>query len=165
MKAREIELPVAHYFSVFRNLVVANVSHGFAPLALWEMDLAVVSKSGYLYEVEIKTSKADLLCDLKKDRWNSLKIMRFHEIVSQYFIAMPEKLFTSLSEEDLKKLHDFPGILTVKDDGTNYYTGRVKCIRPSTKKRGRKLSDNEMYQLARLGAIRYWTRHEHKRNP
>lgn len=42
-----------------RNTVVPNAYWGLG--LTWEADLLVISKAGYLTEVEIKVSKADLL--------------------------------------------------------------------------------------------------------
>ena len=79
MNAREIEYHVSNYFDVLRNICVPNVSHGFN--GLWESDLLIVTKARYLYEVEIKTSVADLRKDLKKNRWvNEFSRRRFDEL-------------------------------------------------------------------------------------
>lgn len=58
----------------------------------WEInggraDLAVITKSGYLTEIEIKISISDWKADSKKDKWSS---PRPH--VSRFFYAVPERL-------------------------------------------------------------------------
>ena len=61
----EIELAVAHYFDPRRNIIVPNVWWGMG--FNYECDLLVLTKAGYAYEVEIKTTKSDLKADLKKE--------------------------------------------------------------------------------------------------
>lgn len=160
MNSKDIELIVARHFGTFRNIIVPNVSHGFGPCGLWEMDLAIMTGSGYLYEVEIKTSVADLRRDQKKQRWTiPVWLERFESIVSRYYVAIPESVLKKLNGS-----HDcFPecaGILAIDDAPSQY--SRVRMVRPTSKKRGRKLTDGEMLKLARLGTIRYWTRHSSK---
>ncbi len=64
VKILDIECALATYFDPRRNLIVPNVWWGMG--LNHECDLMVMTRSGYVYEVEIKTSKADLVRDLKK---------------------------------------------------------------------------------------------------
>jgi len=63
MTSKEIEILVADYFNYRANLIVPNVSWG---LGVHECDILVLTKAGYAWEVEIKTSVADVKADLKK---------------------------------------------------------------------------------------------------
>lgn len=162
MNAREIELAVARHFGTRNKICVPNISHGFTPCG-WEMDLAILTGSGYLYEVEIKTSVADLRRDRHKKRWTRPnELARFNEVVSQYFIAVPIELVARIGDD----LPEFAGLLSCRLEKKNpyYYPGQfyrvhVDQVRPSAKKRGRALTEGERYQLARLGVFRYWSNH------
>ena len=59
----QVELGLAKYFDLRKNIIVTNVSWG---MLLHEADLLILSKSGYLTEVEIKRSWSDFLADFKK---------------------------------------------------------------------------------------------------
>ena len=78
----EMELVLAQYFDPRVQLVVPNVSWGFE--GCHEMDLAVLTKAGYLYEIEIKIS----LSDLKKDRDKSHG--HRNKKVKYLYFAIPE---------------------------------------------------------------------------
>ena len=51
-------------FSVRNDIIIPNLSWG---LLNHEADLAIINKTGYLTEIEIKRSLADLRADFKKD--------------------------------------------------------------------------------------------------
>ena len=77
----EIERMLARYFDLRTNLVVPNVSWGF--FSEHEADLVVVTKAGYLTEVEIKRSWTDFLADFKK---------RFYHAdprIAKFYYAVP----------------------------------------------------------------------------
>jgi hypothetical protein len=128
------------------NIIVPNVSWG---LIGYEADLLVMTKSRFLYEIEIKVSKSDLIRDgKKKHNHNDPKI-------SKLFFAVPSKLYNSIFGGDnfLDCLY-FPshaGILVVDS------VGWVKEKRVSSNHYNYKLTDSEAFQLARLGTMRIWT--------
>ena len=57
-----------------------------------EMDLAVISKSGYLKEIEIKISKSDFLKDFEKGHGHIDKQNR----ISHFYYAMPKELYAKV---------------------------------------------------------------------
>ena len=63
LKTDEMEVALAEYFDSRANLIVPNVYHSFFK---HELDLLVLTKSGYAYEIEIKITAADLKKDVKK---------------------------------------------------------------------------------------------------
>jgi hypothetical protein len=136
MTSLEIELRVSTFFGRRANLIVPNVSWG---LNLHECDLLVLTKAGYATEVEIKTTKHDLLRDSRKrHQHRSPKIRRL-------FFAMPESMSGCV---DLVPGH--AGVILVAD------TGPRLLRRATINKAAIKWGDRERYDLARLGALRIW---------
>lgn len=143
MKILEMELALARYINIRQNLVVPNVYWGFTE---HECDLLVLTKAGYLWEIEIKTSKADLLQDQKKRHG-----YRSDKIKFLYF-AIPEKL---LKHKAL--IPERAGIITLKMEKTVYkpylycYPERAPLLNVNYK-----VTEEERFQIARLGAMRIW---------
>lgn len=140
MKANFIELKVAKYFNPVINLIVPNV---YWSMFLYELDLLILTKSGYAYEVEIKVSKQDLNNDLNKKHQHSSKKIKY------LYFAIPEKL--------LKHEHLIPekaGILVIKKNRNDKYY--CSLYRKPTMLNNYKFTNDERYQIARLGTIRIW---------
>ncbi len=136
--ASEIEIAVAEYFGIRRNLIVPNVSWGLS--RLHECDLLIMTPSNHLYEVEIKVSKSDLIADKKKIHGhvnNRIKLLYF---------AIPEKLM-----QCTEHIPERAGILVVMKDGTVR-----KCREAKANTKSIKASNEDRLQLLRLGAMRIW---------
>lgn len=135
---KEIELAIAKWFGVRKYVMVPNVSWGLLP---YEADILALTKSGYLWEIEIKVSRGDLLRDSKKrHQHDSYK-------VRQLWFAIPEKL-----EHCVEYIPARAGIFVIGK------AGNVTERRPPTANMAaRKLSDDERFQFARLGALRVWS--------
>lgn len=133
----EIELAVARWFGPRRVVIVPNVSWG---LGVHECDLLILSRAGYAYEVEIKTSRADLRADKRKrHRHNSVKL-------KWLWFALPAEL-----EASIEVVPERAGVLIVDPNG------RVRELRkPTGNPRARKLSNAEQLQLVRLATLRMW---------
>lgn len=140
----DIEIAVASYFDYRKNLIVPNVSWG---LGLHECDLLVLSKAGYLTEIEIKVSKYDLIADRKKRHEH-----KTHKVKYLYF-AVPHYLI----EEGLKYIPENAGLIAVAKSR----------VRPGqyvvwVKKEARANSysycvgEKERLKMARLGTMRIW---------
>ena len=141
MNTLEIELAVAGYFDFRANTIVPNISWG---LNLHEIDVLVLTKSGYAYEVEIKTTKADLVRDSKKKHGH-----RSSRIKRLYF-AVPE----SLAQIALTIIPIGAGLLTIKEEGG--FT-RAKLIKPpSQNSQVRPLNPDERLKLHELATMRLW---------
>lgn len=140
MKSNFIELKVAKYFNPVINLIVPNVYWG---MFNYEMDLLIITKSGYGYEVEIKVNKQDLKNDLKKyHQHDSYKI-------KYLYFAIPEKL---LKHENL--IPEKAGILIIKQNrNEKYYCSLYR--KPSLLNNYKFLNDEKL-QIARLGTMRIW---------
>jgi len=136
-----LEYRVAEYFEPRRNLVVPNLSWGLG--FGHELDLAVVSASGYLQEIELKTSIADLRADARKrhnhiDNRNRIRALWF---------AVPKRIL----EPALPLIPAPAGILCVDDQVVTVIR------RPGIIKGAKPLDANEVEHLYRLAAMRIWT--------
>jgi hypothetical protein len=140
----EHQLSIAHYFGVRDYVVVPNVSWGFMP---YECDLLVMAKAGWLYEVEIKISKSDLIADAKKKHGHNSKL------VQKLWFAFPKEL-----ESSINCVPERAGILlTEHPKGSHRYLYVTELRKPVVNPIATRLSINEQFRLARLGAIRAWT--------
>ena len=139
--AAEIEIQVASWFDTRLNLVVPNVTWGLN--FNFEFDLAIATKAGYLYEVEIKVTHSDLIKDKSKDKW------RYYDHlfrIRKLWFAVPEKL--RHCEDDIPAR---AGLLVVHPNGLVRKFREAKADASA-----RKLSDAELHHLAHLGAMRIW---------
>ena len=158
MTAKEIEIEIAtRYFSKRVDLIVPNITWGFHGFN--ECDLLVCTKSGYLIEVEIKISKADIIKDKEKRHEHNRKYTK------QLYFAIPEKLKVNadLVPEDA-------GIILVYEEEINsienpdyynnfnkYYQKRPSLFREAyINKNPMKVTIEDKYNLARLGTMRMW---------
>lgn len=143
MNAKQVELAVENYFNARQNLIIPNVSWGFLP---YEADLVVIRKSGYLLEVEIKVSKADLIKD--KDKNHSHNFNKF----KQLYFAIPEKLLPHKEH-----IPERAGILVCSIhsyENKKYY--KAKLVRTPKTNEADPIGLKDQYELARLGALRIW---------
>ena len=153
------------------DIMVPNLSWGFLP---YEADFVVMTKSGYLTEVEIKRSWEDFKADFNKDhRHDDERIYHFFYCVPiTIFDKVKEFLTNKLMEElddyskdlltknpDLLGVHSqLPAVLTYDENG--------KIRRPkfgfsgARRHQARKLFLEEQLQIARLGCLRYWNQQE-----
>lgn len=79
-------------FEWYRQLVAPNIH-----LCGGEMDVAVLSPAGYLWEIEVKLSLSDWKADQKKRKWINYGGDRRH--VNRFYYAVPKEL--------LEKVPDF----------------------------------------------------------
>lgn len=145
LKKADIELAMADYFRQAR-FVVPNVFWGMFD---HELDLLVVTKAGYAYEVEIKVSLSDLKRDLDKRHGHRDRRIKF------IYFAIPDRL-----EKHIALIPERAGVFVVtrKDYGT-YWKDYVRLLRkPQYRYSGKPqpLSDGDIFKAARLGALRIW---------
>lgn len=144
LTAEDIEIAVARHFGVRQNIIVPNVSWG---IGLHECDLLILTKAGYLIEVEIKASKGDVARDRRK-----LHNHKSYKIKALYF-AIPKELFR---DDVICLIPQNAGIISVTmvSDKPQY---RCSVERePVPNEECVKLCCDEQFQVARLGAIRVW---------
>jgi len=132
----DIEIAVARFLNVRVNLIVPNVSWG---LEIHECDLLVVTKSRYLWEVEIKVSKADLVKDkLKTHCHKNSKLKRL-------YFAIPEFL-----ESEIEHIPERAGIIIVNE------LGKCRTLRYPKENGTYKISEADYLKIAHLGCMRMW---------
>ena len=139
----EMEITLASYFDYRKNLVVPNISWGLRlnNKPLHECDLLILTNAGYLWEVEIKISKADLLADKKKYHGH------YHPAIRKLYFAIPEYLAL-----EVEHIPQRAGIIIV-ETSLNHW---CNTIRDPVVNEGYKLEDHEKFKMAKLGAMRIW---------
>lgn len=139
----DIEIALANYFNPRHNVIVPNVWWGMG--LNHECDLMVMTKSGYIYEIEIKTSKADLIRDLKKPHAH-----RSDKIRKLYF-CVP----VSLLDECGDLIPNHAGIIIFHEEGE----GPCYCHKRREAKTNRvpPLDAEAREKLYQLAAMRVWT--------
>ena len=152
--ARHLELAAANYFDYRQKLIVPNVGYGLG--LSYEADLIVVTKDKYLYEVEIKTTIADLKKDVIKKKFNTngqYKIKKFFYLIPESLLKHKEKILDLIKPD--------AGLLVAS---YNNYSSKfeVSVVRVAwTNKYALKISDDEYLHLCHLAAMRIWTLKEH----
>lgn len=131
------------------DIMIPNLSWG---LLDYEADFVVLSKSGYLTEVEIERSWDDFKADFKKNHKHDA------EQVYYFYYCVPEKIYDKVIEfirsgNYYNNNIDLPAVL--------YYTERGKIVRtgfgnPYSIGKRRKLFLEEQFTIARMGQLRYW---------
>lgn len=134
----EIEFVVARYFNPRVNIVVPNVWWGMG--LNHECDIFILTPSGYAYEVEIKTSKSDLIADLKKPHLHN------STLIKKLYFAIPKKL-----ENCVDFIPGHAGVLIVSDGG--YLEKKREAI---NNEKAVKLKEIHKQKLLHLGVMRVW---------
>ena len=127
------------------NIIVPNVSFG---LLNHEADLIVISKSGYLSEIEIKRSWSDFKADFKKPHSHQ------DERVHRFYFAVPASIEERVVGYIRSNKIALDGVIV-------YFEDKTHKIIPGSKmgvyfSGGRKLFIEEMLTAARLGCLRLW---------
>jgi len=171
MTIEQIEsLLVAYPDSPFycrQHLVIPNVDWGFLN---HEADLLIVSKAGYLTEVEIKRTWADFKADFKK------KHTHYDSKLSHFYYAVPEKIaqkvfdFLYVGKLDISnrwsrsKVDSYTevnvnkcGLIVYKDPDEFYKFGNYCITVGATNMGDYKISDEEEKKLLRLLGLRVWS--------
>lgn len=146
LTVKEIEDMLVAGANLREELFVPNVSWGF--FTEHEADLVRISRSGVLTEYEIKRSWTDFLADFKKQSYHA------DDRISWLYYVVPE----CMAEEAVKYI--------ISDEGSKYsyhagvlgfnesacYDVYLACNYPKQ----RRLYVEDMYDIARLGVLRYW---------
>ena len=107
--------------------------------------MALINKTGFLKEIEIKISKSDFIKDFKKGHHH---VDRFHRI-SQFYYAMPIYIYDKV--KDL--IPEDAGIITCNKNERCMIDATI--LREAKKiKDCRKLTVEEQLKIARLGTMR-----------
>ena len=104
----------------------------------WESDKLIKTKSGYLYEFEIKVSRDDFHNDFK-NKQNKHLILEGKEEERKpnyFYYAVPEGLI------DVDEIPSYAGLVYIKEDG--YGINGLRIVRTAPKLHGVKYSDEEL---------------------
>lgn len=148
MKTIELEIKLMQYFDVQKNIIVPNVYNGIG--INYEADLVVLSKSGYATEIEIKTTKSDLLKDKFKKNYHNSNLFKY------LFFAVPE----SIKEIALNEIPKNAGLFIVKKNMDIKKNGiviskEIYLARPAIKNNSCiKWEEKDRVNLLRLGVMR-----------
>ncbi|MCK5450226.1 MAG: MmcB family DNA repair protein [Candidatus Omnitrophica bacterium] len=148
LSALDIELAVVEFFNPRQNLIVPNVWWSYFK---HECDLLVLTKSNYAYEIEIKTTLSDLKKDLLK------KHGHYDHKIKRLYFAIPESL-----EKHIVHIPERAGVLAVKPRQGRTFSGEkiiythLSVLRKAKDTSKYKFSNEDRYNLARLGTMRVW---------
>ena len=148
----DIEIAVAQFLDLRANLIVPNVSWG---MELHECDLLIATKNRYLWEIEIKISKADLVKDKGKRHGH------YDERIKRLYFAIPDTLIGHIDHVPDRAgiiVVDTEQLLDYRSNNRNVKMYRYCCdtIKEPQQASGKKMTDAEYLKLARLGAMRVW---------
>lgn len=154
----EVALAKTDMFSFVRNIVAFNVNGLSEVFPLHhEADMLVMSKSGYLTEIEIKRSWSDFLADFKKSHHHDKG-----ELVKTFYYCIPASLHNRVVEY-LDDIDDFgvDGIVTyTKELRIELHPYRHPEWKYEFHRHARKLFLEQQLELARFGAMRSVTLRE-----
>lgn len=154
-----IEDSIMNYndFNFRQNLMVFRVSDTSC-VVNHECDCLIMSKSGYLTEIEIKRSYSDFLADFKK------KHVHQDGHINKFYFLVHESFAEKAKNKLIELKHVPSGIYIYDDDAKIKYYKESSDIKFSYNDKeciqygnisAKKLFLEEQYQLARLGAMRY----------
>lgn len=149
MNSREVMWALIHRVQKFRPrgwfAAVPNVSWGLLP---WEADILFCSKAGYLTEIEVKVSRSDWIADFTKRKWRWFAAEQ--QWIKQFYYAAPKELAERYAE--IPGLPPWAGVIACDTEQGS------KILREARiEKNARKLTEKEMFQLARLASLKFWS--------
>lgn len=153
----EIALAKSDHFNYVKNIIAFNVNGIGESLYIGhECDMLVLSKSGYLTEIEIKRSWEDFIADFKKKH--------SHEgngIIKYFYYCIPECMLERAYDKLEELKIEYTGVITYDEDLEITLHGH-RWISPdgsysyhfTIQNPYRKLFLEEQLQVARFGAMR-----------
>lgn len=143
--AAAVEFGVIRYFDYAGKFAIPNVTYGFG--LSYEVDVMIVTKFLYAYEIEIKVSPGDLKRDCQK--WRFRQGWEPSQLFRKSYYAMPVEM-----EKYTDLIPSSYGVLLVK---YNNYWFEAREVRPAaTNASARKLTETEYANLGRLCMLRMW---------
>lgn len=130
--------------------MIPNLSYG---LLDYEADFCIISKSGYLTEVEIKRSWADFIADFKKAHTHN------DQRVYNFYWCLPISLMDKAKAFLIEKYGNAVPATLFYDE-----SGNIKGGGGWASKGGRKLFIEEQLKVAKLCALRMWNLKEKYEN-
>lgn len=116
----EVALCNTDKFSYIKNIIAFNVI-GVSSLLLidHECDMLVLSKSGYLTEIEIKRSWSDFRADFKKKHCHE------SELIKYFYYCVPLSIKDKVSQFLTEKDIPYTGIITYDEELNIEFYGKV----------------------------------------
>lgn len=148
MTEHDIQLAIARKFDWFRNIVVPN-----AFLGSFEMDVAIVTPAGYLWEVEIKTSMGDWRADLKKRKHLEREIMDPQTSPCRFYYAVDCEM---LKMGTPPWVPAYAGVLAARP--TPWGGLKIDAVRAPKRIHNQRLAPEKIADLSRKVYFRFWQR-------
>ena len=156
MKSSEIYQVLARRLEWWRNTIVPNVYLG---ARRDEMDLAIISQSGLLWEVEIKVSMSDWKADFNKPKWKrGQRVLPCHP--ARFYYAVPFELVPEIARSESerwgKRKYSIPEWVAPSSGIIAVNTDRCEILRQAKPMHRNPLPlELRLELLQKLGA-RYW---------
>lgn len=149
-KTLDMEIAISRFFGIRQNTIVPNLFWGMFD---YELDLCVLSKAGYATEVEIKSTRTDLIKDKLKPHGHH------NEMIKYLYFALPYHLL-----KDVEHVPERAGILIVRyQEAWELHPFKRDAFWSCTRFRepemnyNRQWTDCERAKMLRLAAMRIWT--------
>jgi len=135
---------VRHIYYPLRWAVCPNVSFGFG--LPYEADIIAISKSMRIHEVEVKITKADLLADARKYKWQR------GLCVDAFWYAVPE----SIRVDAINIAKERRTGLYIVDAVRDHVEAVLRPLRQKVVKAGGPPERDRRNRIWRLAAFRFW---------
>ena len=145
-------------WNIRSDIMIPNLSYGLLP---YEADFVVISKAGYLTEVEIKRSWQDFKADFKKEHKHDA------DQVYYFYYCVPESIVDKVVDYFKTQYGSgwCPALLKFTEKGQvsrvlvkDETSGRYRSVGTQYNEGyHRKLFLEEQLTVARLGQLRYWS--------
>jgi hypothetical protein len=155
----EIEVALSKHdnFNFIRNIIAFNVNGLSEALNIFhECDMLVLSKAGYLTEIEIKRSWSDFLADFKKAHSHG-----GNGIIKYFYYCIPKSLLERAYDKLDELKASYTGIITYDENMKITLHGHRRVTHDGNYSYHfveqypyRKLFLEEQLQVARFGAMR-----------
>lgn len=154
----EVALAESDFFNFKKNIIAYNVKGWSVTLPInHECDMLVLSKSGYLTEIEIKRSWTDFVADFKKKHG--------HEsdgLIKCFYYCVPDSLYEKVRDYLFENEVKCAGIITytedliiqIKEIKTRFWNNTTRDVVGITNRNYKKLFIEQQLEVARLGSMR-----------
>lgn len=136
----KVQRLLSAYFDWFRSTMILN-----SCLFSWESDMLVISRSGYIAEIEIKLSLSDWNADRLKPKWTASDRHK----IARFYYCVPYELKFKIP----KWVPATTGILSVENAGG---VNGIFPVRGASIVSKYKLTDAEWDRIGRMMYCRYW---------
>lgn len=151
MTEKEMQNALHTYYSA-AQLVVPHLSLDY------EIDFAVLSKSNYMYDIEIKRSRHDWVADFRKEKWAKHSDIGLQMTQAEHWKRIRRFYFAVLKgmEKDIPPcVPEWTGILVVSEV-EHYGYGKVNEFRKAQPRPCSKLDIDDIAYIGRILHFRYW---------